>query len=165
MYASQFENVDYIQKDTSVNVVVYENELYEVNIKSNNCCNVDLTNDYCQSKLSEHRDMFVKTLAQAQFAVYYDRTYSYRKYVSPLLYISALTNTIVLFDEQSDYEQCLVNSIYKDSLNLSKYVIINEENCKEKKNIILSDEKLMKKLINVQKEWYNMTKATKLRHI
>lgn len=162
MYVSQFENIDYTPKDKSINVVIYENELYEVDTVSNTCYNIDLSNDYCQNKLTEHFDKFVKTLTRAQFTVYYDRTYSYRKYVSPLLYIAALTNTVVIFDEQSDYEQCLVNSIYKDNEDLSKYVIVNEENCKEKKKTILSDENLLKRLIKIQKEWYEMAKKSKL---
>lgn len=162
MYAILYENVDYVQKDSSVNVVIYENELYEINVKSNTCYNIDLSNDYCHNKLIEHDDKFIKTLTQAQFAVYYDRTYSYRKYVSYLLYIAALTNTIVLFDEHSDYEHYLVNNIYKDNKDLIKNVTVNEENCKEKKKVILSDENLIKSLIKVQKDWYNMAKKVKL---
>lgn len=162
MYASSFENLDYIPKDSNTNVIIYENELYEVDVKNVHLYNIDLSNDYVRSEYSNHFDKLANTLVQAQFVVYYDRTYSYRKYVSPLLYIAALTNTIVLLDEQSNYEHCLVNTVYKNNTDLIDYVIVNENNCKEKKKVILSNESLMKRLIQVQKEWYNMAKKSKL---
>jgi len=124
--------------------------------------NIDLSTDYVQSAYIEHFSKFANSLLQAKFALYYDRTYSYRKYVSPSLYIAALTNTVILFDEQSDYEHCLINSIYKNNTDLIDYIIVTEANCKEKKKTILSDEKLMKSLIQIQKEWYEMAKKSKL---
>lgn len=162
MYASCFENLDYILKNKNANIVIYENKLYEVDIKNKHLYNVDLSNDYVRSEYSNHFSKFANTLAQAQFVVYYDRTYSYRKYVSPALYVAALTNTVILFDEQSDYEHCLVNNIYKNNTDLIDYVIVNETNCSEKKKTILSNENLMKKLIQYQKEWYVTTKKSKL---
>lgn len=162
MYASSFENVEHKTKAKDKTVLIYENELYEVDDKLQHCYNIDLTTDYMLNKLKKHEDYLFNTLIQSQFAVYYDRTYSYRRYVSPLLYMSAITDTIVLFDEQSDYEQCLVNSIYKNNNDLINFIIVNEENCKEKKKVILSDENLIKSLIKVQKDWYNMAKKFKL---
>lgn len=163
MYAFSFENVNHnIQKEENVNVVIYENELYKLDTENEHFYNIDLTNDYLQNKLIEHKNMFIDTLAKAGFAVYYDRTYSYRKYVSPLLYIAALTNTIVLFDEQSDYGQNMVNHIYKDNKDLIEFVTVTETSCKEKKLAILSDESLMKRLIQVQKEFYETVKTAKL---
>lgn len=162
MCAANFENLNYIPKDENVNTVIYENELYEIDVKNSHLYNIDLTNDYVRNEYTEHFDKFVKTLVQAQFVLYYDRTYSYRKYMSPLLYIAAMTNTIVLFDEQSDYEHCLVNNIYKNDADLIDRVVVNASNCKEKKKAILSDKSLKKSLIQVQKEWYEMAKQSKL---
>lgn len=163
MYAFSFENVNHnIQKEENVNVVIYENELYKLDTENEHFYNIDLANDYLQNKLVEHKNMFIDTLAKACFAVYYDRTYSYRKYVSPLLYIAALTNTIVLFDEQSDYGQNMVNHIYKDNKDLIEFVTVTETSCKKKKLAILSDESLMKRLIQVQKEFYETVKTAKL---
>lgn len=162
MYASSFENVNHIQKEENVNVIIYENELYKLDNENEHFYNIDLTNDYLQNKLVEHKNMFIDTLAKARFAVYYDRTYSYRKYMSPLLYITALTNTIVLFDEQSDYKQNIVDRIYKDNKDLIEFVTVTETTCKEKKLAILSDESLAKRLINIQKDFYETVKTAKL---
>lgn len=162
MYASSFENLNYAQKDEKTNILIYENELYKIDTETHTCYSVDLVNDYQLNKLTEHTNAFTDLLLQAQFVVYYDRTYSYRKYVSPLLYIAVLTNTIIMFDEQSDYEQCIVNHIFKDNKDLSKYIIVNEENCKEKKKVILSDENLLKTLLQIQRKWYDAAKTSKL---
>lgn len=162
MCAYSFKNTNCVQKDENVNIVIYENEFYEIDAKNEHIYNKDLTNDYFQNKLVEHKNTIIDLFAKAHFVIYYDRTYSYRKYVSPLLYIAALTNTIVLFDEQSDYEQYIVKHIYKDNEDLIKYVTITETNCKEKKKAVLSNKSLMKRLTRVQKEWYEMAENNKL---
>jgi hypothetical protein len=146
MYAAEFEPYVKDCEKFDNNVAVLDNRLFlnkrEVMLKEH-------TDDVFQA-MRDYIDIF----NSASCIVYYTR-YAYRHGVSPLLYLAAMSNTVIFFDQKLTRQIDIYEQIYKNHEELINYVTFaSNDSLKEKKKAIFDNENVEKAILFVQKQWY-----------
>ena len=151
MYAAEFE--PYVKEcDKFDNMVsVIDNNVY---LNKRGVGLREHTDDVAQA-MADFTDIF----NSASCIAYYTR-YGYRHGVSPLLYLAAMTNTVIFFDQRHTLQTDIYKQIYENREELIKYVLFMSENSlKEKKKDVFEDENVKKAILFAQKQWYLVNKT------
>lgn len=152
MYAAEFEQYVKDCEKFDNNVAVLDNKLFlnkkEVMFKEH-------TDNVFQA-MKDYINIFNSTSC-----IEYYTKYGYRHGVSPLLYLAAMTNTVIFFDKRHTRQMDIYEQIYKNHEELINYVtFISENSLKEKKKAVFDNENIKKTILFAQKQWYldNKTK-------
>ena len=102
---------------------------------------------------------FMNVFNTSSCVEYYTR-YGYRHGVSPMLYLAAMTNTVIFFDQRHTLQMDIYQQIYKNHEELIKYVtFISKDSLKEKKKDVFDNENIKKAILFAQKQWYLVNKT------
>lgn len=102
---------------------------------------------------------FMNVFNTSSCVEYYTR-YGYRHGVSPLLYLAAMTNTVIFFDQRHTLQMDIYEQIYENHKELIKYVtFISKDSLKEKKKDVFDNENIKKAILFAQKQWYLVNKT------
>ena len=108
--------------------------------------------------LQSMRD-FMNIFNSASCIEYYTK-YGYRHGISPMLYLAAMTNTVIFFDQRHTLQTDIYEQIYKNHEELIKYVtFLSKDSLKEKKKAVFEDENVKKAILFAQKQWYLVNKT------
>lgn len=102
---------------------------------------------------------FMNVFNTSSCVEYYTR-YGYRHGVSPMLYLAAMANTVIFFDQRHTLQTDIYQQIYKNREELIKYVtFISKDSLKEKKKDVFDNENVKKAILFAQKQWYLVNKT------
>lgn len=151
MYAAEFEPYVKDCEKFDNNVAVLDNRLFlnkrEVMFKEH-------TDDVFHAMKD-----YISIFNSAACIVYYTK-YGYRHGVSPMLYLAAMTNTVIFFDQKHTLQMDIYEQIYKNHEELIKYVtFISNDSLKEKKKDVFDNENIKKAILFAQKQWYLVNKT------
>ena len=151
MYAAEFEQYVKDRVKTDKNLAIVDNRVFS---------------DDHEVILPEHiTDVmcgmagFTNVFNTASCVEYYTK-YGYRHGVSPMLYLAAMTNTVIFFDCRHTLQMDIYEQIYEHNKELIKYVtFLSKDSLKEKKKAVFEDENVKKTILFAQKQWYLVNKT------
>ena len=151
MYAAEFEPYVKDRVKTDKNLAIVDNRVFS---------------DDHEVILPEHitnimtgMEGFMNVFNTASCVEYYTR-YGYRHGVSPMLYLAAMTNTVIFFDQRHTLQMDIYQQIYKNHEELINYVtFMSKDSLKEKKKGVFDDENIKKAILFAQKQWYLVNKT------
>ena len=151
MYAAEFEPYVKDRVKTDKNLAIVDNRVFS---------------DDHEVILPEHTtnvtnfmEGFMNVFNTSSCVEYYTR-YGYRHGVSPMLYLAAMTNTVIFFDQRHTLQMDIYQQIYKNHEELIKYVtFISKDSLKEKKKDVFDNENIKKAILFAQKQWYLVNKT------
>lgn len=151
MYAAEFEPYVKDRIKTDKDLAIVDNRVF--------------SNDH-EVILPEHTtnvmnfmEGFMNVFNTSTCVEYYTR-YGYRHGVSPMLYLAAMTNTIIFFDQHLTHQTDIYEQIYKNHKELIEYVtFLSKDSLKEKKKAVFDDENVKKAILFAQKQWYLDSKS------
>lgn len=151
MFASEFEKYvkDCDKFDNKVNILDNRITLNKIGI--------DLK-EHTDDVFAAMQD-YMNLLNNTSCVAYYTR-YGYRHCVSPLLYMAAMANTVIFFDQALTHECEVLKQIYEHDPKLMEYVVFfGEKSLEEKKKAVFEDENVKKAILFAQKQWYLVCKT------
>lgn len=151
MYAAEFEPYVKDRVKTDKNLAIVDNRVFT---------------DTHEVILPEHTtnvmncmEGFMNVFNTSSCVEYYTR-YGYRHGVSPMLYLAAMANTVIFFDQRHTLQMDIYQQIYKNREELINYVtFISKDSLKEKKKGVFDDENIKKAILFAQKQWYLVNKT------
>lgn len=151
MYAAEFEPYVKDRVKTDRNLAIVDNRVFS---------------DDHEVILPEHTtsamafmEGFTNVFNTSSCVEYYTR-YGYRHGVSPMLYLAAMANTVIFFDQRHTLQMDIYQQIYKNNEELIKYVtFISKDSLKEKKKDVFDNENIKKAILFAQKQWYLVNKT------
>lgn len=151
MYAAEFEPYVKDRVKTDKNLAIVDNRVFS---------------DTHEVILPEHitnvmtgMEGFVNVFNTSSSVEYYTR-YGYRHGVSPMLYLAAMTNTVIFFDQRHTLQMDIYEQIYEHRKELINYVtFLSKDSLKEKKKVVFDDENVKKAILFAQKQWYLVNKT------
>lgn len=151
MYAAEFEPYVKDRVKTDKNLAIVDNRVFlddhEVILPEH------ITN------IMTGMEGFMNVFNTSSCVEYYTR-YGYRHGVSPMLYLAAMTNTVIFFDQRHTLQMDIYQQIYKNHEELIKYVtFISKDSLKEKKKDVFDNENIKKAILFAQKQWYLVNKT------
>ena len=151
MYAAEFEPYVKDRVKTDKNLAIVDNRVFT---------------DSHEVILPEHitnvmtgMEGFTNVFNTSSCVEYYTR-YGYRHGVSPMLYLAAMTNTVIFFDQRHTLQMDIYEQIYENNKKLINYVtFLSKDSLKEKKKAVFDDENVKKAILFAQKQWYLVNKT------